>query len=104
MNFWTRVVASAVASLCLPAALLAQIVTGTILGTVTDESKAVLPGVTVTLTSPVLPGGPQTSVTDANGGYRFAGLAPGTYKLTLTIEGFGTYSEELRVVTGGTVE
>ena len=90
--------------LCLPAALLAQTVTGTILGTVTDESKAVLPGVTVTLTSPVLSGGPQTTVTDANGGYRFAGLAPGTYTLTLSIEGFGNYSEELRVVTGGTVE
>jgi len=82
----------------------AQTVTGTILGTVTDESRAVLPGVTATITSPALPGGPQTVATAANGTYRFAGLAPGTYTLTLSIEGFGTYSEELRVVTGATVE
>ena len=63
----------------------AQTVTGTILGTVTDESRAVLPGVTATITSPALPGGPQTVATAANGAYRFAGLAPGTYTLTLSI-------------------
>jgi hypothetical protein len=82
----------------------AQIVTGTILGTVTDESKAVLPGVTATITSAALPGAPQTAVTDSSGGYRFAGLAPGTYTLTLALEGFRTYSEELRLVTGATIE
>ena len=98
------VVTFALVSLYLTGAAYAQIVTGTILGAVTDESKAVLPGVTATLTSPVLPGGPQTIATDANGAYRFAGLAPGTYILTLTLQGFGTYSEELRVVTGATVE
>src|SRR5437867_536338 len=97
-------VTAALAWLCPTHAAYAQIVTGTILGAVTDESKAVLPGVTATITSPVLPGGPQTQATDSNGGYRFAGLPPGIYKLTLTLEGFGTYSEELRVVTGTTVE
>jgi TonB-dependent receptor-like protein/carboxypeptidase family protein len=94
----------ALAWLYLVGSAAAQIVTGTILGAVTDESKAVLPGVTATITSPVLPGGPQTIATDTKGGYRFPGLAPGTYTLTLTLQGFGTYSEELRVVTGATVE
>jgi hypothetical protein len=98
------VVTFALAWLYLTNAAHAQIVTGTILGTVTDPSRAVLPGVTVTITSPALPGGPQTITTDANGAYRFGGLAPGTYTLTLSLEGFGTYTEELRVVTGGTLE
>src|SRR5262245_5407309 len=98
------VTAAVLAWLCPANTGYAQIVTGTILGAVTDQSKAVLPGVTATITSPVLPGGPQTIATDSNGGYRFAGLPPGIYKLTLALEGFGTYSEELRVVTGTTVE
>jgi hypothetical protein len=83
----------------------AQILTGNIIGTVTDESKSVLPGVTVTISSPALPGGPATTVTDEQGRYRFAGLTPGTYTLTLTLSGFATHQEEgLRVITGGTVE
>ncbi|MEL6890818.1 MAG: SdrD B-like domain-containing protein, partial [Actinomycetota bacterium] len=41
-------------------------------------------GVTVTLTGPGLPVGGITDVTDANGGYGFAGLAPGDYTVTIT--------------------
>ena len=82
----------------------AQTVTGTILGTVMDESRAVLPGVTATITSPVLRASSMTATTDEQGRYRFAGLEPGTYTLTLTLQGFSNYSEELRVLTGGTVE
>jgi hypothetical protein len=83
----------------------AQIVTGTIIGTVTDESRAVLPGVTATLTSPALPGGPAATVTDEQGRYRFSGLAPGVYALTLTLTGFSTYEEgDLRLLTGATIE
>ena len=100
----TSVAIFALAWLTLSGSASAQIVTGTVLGTVTDQSRAVLPGVTATITSPALPQGPQTVATDANGTYRFSGLAPGTYTLTLTLEGFGTYTEELRVVTGTTIE
>src|SRR5262245_21857372 len=98
-------ISAAVALTCLylTSAARAQIVTGTILGTVTDPSRAILPGVAATITSPALPGGPRTISTDASGTYRFGGLAPGTYTLTLALEGFGTYTEELRVVTGATV-
>jgi hypothetical protein len=79
-------------------------VTGTILGTVTDESSAVLPGVTATITSPALSAGPSTVVTDEQGRYRFVGLDPGVYTLTLSLSGFGPYREELRVTTGLTIE
>src|SRR5919106_666572 len=48
----------------------AQISTGSIIGVVRDESRAVLPGVTVTITSPAMPGGPATAATNAQGEYR----------------------------------
>jgi Carboxypeptidase regulatory-like domain len=83
----------------------AQISTGNIIGVVRDESRAVLPGVTVTITSPAMPGGPATSVTNTQGEYRFTELAPGTYALSVTLTGFNTYKEEdLRVLVGGTTE
>lgn len=83
----------------------AQVLTGMIFGSVKDESAAVLAGVTATITSPALPGGPQVAVTNAKGEYRFPDVPPGIYQLTLQLSGFNTYEEQgLRVTTGGTVE
>ncbi len=62
--------------------------TGSIAGTVTDASGAVLPGVTITLTSDRLIGGPQTQVSDATGTYRFSRLAPGSYDVKFELQGF----------------
>ena len=47
--------------------LRAQVQTGSITGTVSDGSGAVLPGVTVTLSGERLIGGAQTAATDASG-------------------------------------
>jgi hypothetical protein len=63
----------------------AQVTTGNIIGTVHDQSGAVLPGVSVTLTSPALPGGPRSVVTDERGEYRFTGLQPSMYSLTVEL-------------------
>jgi hypothetical protein len=94
-----------VGALLLGNAVQAQVLTGTIMGRVTDEQGGILPGVTATITSPALPAGPQTVVTDERGEYRFPGLAPGTYALTLTLSGFSTYQEpDLRAVASGTLE
>lgn len=83
----------------------AQILTGSVIGTVRDESGAVLPGVTVTLASTALPGGPSTMVTTEKGEYRFPQLAPGTYALTMVLQGFSTYQEQdLQVAVGATIE
>src|SRR5437867_1272056 len=83
----------------------AQVRTGTILGTVTDQSQGVLPGVTATLTSPALPGGPVTTVTDVQGRYRFPELQPGTYTVKLSLSGFADYAQEqIRVAYGSNVE
>ncbi len=66
----------------MPAAAWAQLDQGRLTGTVTDAQGAVLPGVTVTATSPSLIG-TQTAVSEENGTYRFPALASGTYALTL---------------------
>ena len=68
-------------------------VTGSINGRVADSSGAVLPGVTVTVTSPSMMGA-QTSVTDANGTYRFPALPPGTYTINYELSGFNTLKRE----------
>jgi len=70
-----------------PAVSIAQIQTGTITGAVTDEQSAVLPGVSVTLTSEALIR-QQTAVTNERGVYSFIALPPGTYKLRFELQGF----------------
>src|SRR5437867_4425684 len=67
--------------------------TGAINGTVTDSTKSVLPGVTVTLSGPALMG-TKTAVTDQNGTFRFSTVAIGDYKLTFELSGFGAVTRE----------
>ncbi len=84
--------------------LFAQRVTGQIVGTVTDDTGAALPGVTVTVKGPAIVG-LQTSVANERGFYRFAALPPGTYTLTFVLTGFGTVNREgVRAPVGSTVE
>src|SRR5947199_7185564 len=72
----------------LPAAASAQrATTGTVTGKVTDSSGAVLPGVTVTLTSPEALG-QFSAVTDGNGFFRVTNLPPGTYDIKAELSGF----------------
>jgi len=63
--------------------------TGTIQGRVADSSGAVLPGVSVTATSPSMIGA-QTQVTNENGQYRFPAVPPGVYELSFELAGFST--------------
>lgn len=61
-----------------------------IAGLVTDNTGAVLPGVTVEAASPVLIERVRSVVTDGQGRYRIVDLRPGTFKVTFTLPGFGT--------------
>jgi len=61
--------------------------TGNIVGKVTDNTGARAPGVTVTLSSPVLMT-PRAVTTDSEGVYRFTSLQPETYSLTFELRGF----------------
>jgi len=83
------------------APVLAQVQTGSILVRATDEQGAVTPGVTVTISSPVLVAGTMTGVTDAGGVYRFPSLVPGTYNVKLELSGFQTLVREGIVVLVG---
>jgi hypothetical protein len=71
----------------LPAAAWAQGVGG-IGGTVTDISGAVLPGATVTLSSPGIIGGNQDTVTTERGTFLFSRLVPGRYSIRANLLGF----------------
>jgi hypothetical protein len=83
---------------------LAQRTTGEIIGRVTDDSGAILPGVTVTLRGAGVAGAP-TTVTSEGGIYRFPVLPPGTYELEFALSGFATLKREgIPVAVGGTVE
>jgi hypothetical protein len=75
--------------------------TASIAGTIVDESNAVLPGVTVTLTSPALLVPQLVAVSDIRGEYRVVDLPPGTFKLSYELPGFGTLVRESVVVTAG---
>lgn len=85
-----RIVVCVCAVLLLGTPLAHAQTTGSITGTVTDASGAVLPGVTVTLSGDRLIGGPQTQVSDTNGTYRFDRLVPGTYGVKMELQGFRT--------------
>lgn len=67
--------------------------TGSINGRVSDTSAGVLPGVTVSVSSPALLG-VQTSTTDGSGNYRFPALPPGTYTVKYELPGFQTLERE----------
>ena len=87
------------------AAVQAQVTTGNVIGAVRDESGAVLAGVAATLASPALPGGPQSTVTNDQGQYRFTRLQPGIYALKVELPGFNIHEEtDLQVLAGGTIE
>ena len=77
--------------------------TASIIGQVTDESGAVLPGVTVTATSPALQVPQVAAVTDAQGDYRLSPLPIGTYEVTYTLTGFQTVRRDSLRLTGGFV-
>jgi len=63
--------------------------TGAVNGIVTDSSKAVVPGVTVTLSGSSLIAS-QTTTTGERGAYRFSAVPPGDYALAFALAGFGT--------------
>src|SRR6266850_957728 len=85
----------------LAAPLAAQVQTGSILVRATDPQGAVMPGVTITISSPVLVAGTMTAVTDAGGVYRFPSLVPGTYLVKLELSGFQTINRENILVLVG---
>jgi hypothetical protein len=80
-------------TLVLSSVSFAQKSTGTIRGTVTDPSDAVLSGATVTVTNPST-GLTRTVTTNASGEYVIADLPPGNYNLSFAAAGFKEFTSQ----------
>lgn len=76
----------------LPAALLAQSTFGTILGTVTDATGAVVPGAQVRVKN-LDENVARETTTDALGNYEVQNLKAGRYEVTVRMTGFQEYSK-----------
>jgi hypothetical protein len=87
--------------LALAAAASAQVATGNVYGTVSDESGAFVPDVAVTIAGEL---GTRTTTSGADGNFRFLSLDRGDYTVTLAHPGLATVSRAIRVTTGENVE
>ena len=72
--------------------LQAQVDTGSITGTVTDSTGAVVGGAKVTLTNEGTAASLST-MTGSDGGYKFSPVRVGSYKIDASAQGFKTDSE-----------
>lgn len=78
----------------------AQVQTGVISVKAVDDQGAVMPGVSVSITSPVLPRAID-GTTDASGVFQVPGLTPASYTVKLTLQGFQTSIREDVIVRQG---
>jgi hypothetical protein len=80
-----------------------QMLGGTITGEVTDNSGAVMPGVSVSVSGERLIGGARSEVTDARGIYHFENLPPGSYDVKFELQGFKTFEHKQISLSAGFV-
>jgi Carboxypeptidase regulatory-like domain len=73
--------------------------TGTVQGTVTDKSQAVVVGAQVTITSKAT-GATRNTTTNDTGAYRFDLMPAGTYQVKVMKEGFRTVVQTVEVLVG----
>ena len=79
-------------SLCaVPSPAAGQVLYGSIVGNVTDETRGALPGATVSIVHDGS-GATRETVTDSLGAYRFTAVQSGTYTVTVKIDGFRAFT------------
>jgi hypothetical protein len=111
-----RYVLVALAFACVAAPAAAQRQLGAIQGTITDQTGAAVPGVTVTITNKET-GEVRTATTNESGIYRILSLDPGRYDIVAELAGFNkagrndvilsvgaTLGVNLAMTTGGVTE
>src|SRR4051812_28236437 len=74
----------------------AQANSGSIVGTVSDPSGAVIPGATVTISNPVSSYS-RSQTADNSGAYRFSNVPFNHYHLTALKDGFATFATDVDV-------
>jgi hypothetical protein len=104
MKRWSNIVWALLATLALASSAFAQgggaSSTGSISGEVKDAQGGLLPGVTVTATSPAQIGS-LTAVTNEAGLYRFPAVPPGEFRLSYDLPGFqASVREGIRITLG----
>src|SRR5437867_5712562 len=90
-TFAVSVLAATACLILMPAVASAQ---SGFAGIVRDTTGAVLPGVTVEASSPVLIEGRRSAVTNERGQYKIVDLRPGTYTVTFSLPGFSTLKRD----------
>lgn len=102
-HYLAAVLCAACLLLCRAAS--AQVVTGTLIGTIHDEQGAVVPGALVRVSSPALVSGSSTLSTNEKGQFRFWMLPPGPYTLDVELQSFAPVREEnIPIGIGATIE
>ena len=96
MHFYRRCSSTLLPLLLLTPLVHAQSAAGTITGTVTDASAAVIPGATVTIENPVS-GLKRSAKTDAAGQYKFTNLPFNSYHLSVQATGFSQFTVDVPV-------
>ena len=89
-----------VAAILLPAAVIAQTVTGTISGTVVDQQGQVVPGATVTVVNEATSDA-RVAVTDAQGNFLVTNLQPSQYTVRVVLQSFRTLERKNIVLSAG---
>jgi hypothetical protein len=102
-SLWTAMLAALVAAPLAAPLVSAQTLYGAIVGTVTDQSGAPVPGATVTATNTGT-GLKVDTTTDKDGNYTFRNLVPGTYELAASLQGFKELRQtDVRITAGNPV-
>jgi hypothetical protein len=81
-----------------PPSAIAQVLYGSLVGNITDDTGGALPGATVTITHTET-GATHEAVTDNAGAFRFSTVQPGTYTVTVKLTGFRTFTRERVPIT-----
>src|SRR5262245_35026886 len=100
MRGYVRALTAIACFLFVPAAAHAQ---ATLSGLVKDTSGAVLPGVTVEASSPVLIEKTRSTTTDSNGRFTIPDLRPGLYRVNFSLSGFTTSVHDNIEVSGTSI-
>jgi hypothetical protein len=90
-SFFAAALVLAISTLFTATHIQAQVLYGSIVGTVTDDSGAVVAGATVRLANEGTSQSRETTTSEA-GAYNFPDLASGVYNLTVTKQGFQTFT------------
>jgi hypothetical protein len=80
----------------------AQVLYGSVTGNVSDQSGAVVPGASITITNQGT-GQVREAMTNEDGSYTITNVLPGLYDLKVTKQGFTTYTETGLTITANNI-